>query len=71
MQIKNDKRQTVLNWNFPAFVIYLTPLNGLYASPCMSNLLTFIPEMANWFILKFATIGGGSSCPLFEGAIET
>lgn len=33
----------VRTWNFPAFVKYLTPLNGLYFSPCMSRRLTLRP----------------------------
>lgn len=33
----------VLTWNFPAFVRYLTPLNGLYFSPYMSSRFTFSP----------------------------
>ena len=33
----------VLTWNFPAFVTYLTPLNGLYFSPYMSKRFTFKP----------------------------
>lgn len=33
----------VRTWNFPAFVMYLMPLKGLYFSPYMSSRFTFSP----------------------------
>lgn len=61
----------VLTWNFPALVMYLTPLKGLYASPCMSNRLTFSPEIASWLILNRASMDGDSSGSLMPGVIDT
>ncbi len=50
----------VRTWNLPAFVMYLTPLKGLYVSPYMSRRLTLSPLTANWLILK-RTVSDGDA----------
>ena len=45
-------------WNLPAFVMYLTPLNGLYFSPYISSRLTLRPETAICEIVNCTLIVG-------------
>merc|ERR1719290_482046 len=48
----------ILTWNLPAFVIYLTPLKGLYFSPYISSLLTLSPDTASCAIVNWTLIVG-------------
>ena len=57
-------------WNRPALVMYLTPLNGLYFSPYISNLFTFNPLTASWLMVKNTFIDGFISAVFAPVAID-
>ena len=50
-------------WKRPLFtvVMYLTPLNGLYFSPCISTRWTRMPDNATWFSVNRAVRTGFDS----------